>query len=29
MNDISKRFMMLNNTQLHNLMSYSNREKLY
>lgn len=29
MNDISKRFMMLNNTQLHNLMSSSNREKLY
>lgn len=29
MNDISKRFMMLNNTQLHDLMSYSNREKLY
>lgn len=29
MTDIAKRFMMLNNTQLHNLMSNSNREKLY
>lgn len=29
MNDISNHFMMLNNTQLRDLMSCSNREKLY
>lgn len=29
MNDISNHFMMLNNTQLQDLMSCSNREKLY
>lgn len=29
MNDIANHFMMLNNTQLQDLMSCSNREKLY